>query len=289
MNNRLLHTPEGVRDIYNGEFQRKQELNRNLFSHLQRYGYAPIQTPTFEFFDIFSRDVGTTPSAELYKFFDRDGNTLVLRPDFTPSIARAASKYFDVENDTVRLCYTGNVFRNNLSLQGRLKECTQLGAELFGDSSPDSDAEVIAMVVEALKLAGLKEFQISLGHAEIFRSLLLAADFDEDEEEKIRSLIFNHNSFGVEEFLTRNGVDGDLRKLFSLILKMYTSPEDFLFAVQLAEGFPKIKRRGAVYLLRTGAHQRIQLLHRHHFFCLHLRQRRACGEGRPVRQAHGLL
>ena len=57
------------------------------------------------FFDVFGREVGTTPSRELYKFFDRDGNTLVLRPDFTPSIARAASMYFMEETMPIRLCY----------------------------------------------------------------------------------------------------------------------------------------------------------------------------------------
>ena len=96
---------------------------------LKGYGYHPIQTPTFEFFDIFGKEIGTTPSKELYKFFDREGNTLVLRPDMTPSIARAAAKYFMDEDMPIRLCYMGNTFINNSSYQGRLKESTQLGAE----------------------------------------------------------------------------------------------------------------------------------------------------------------
>ncbi len=241
MNNRLLHTPEGVRDIYNGEFRRKQAMTEKLFTHIRSYGYAPIQTPVFEFFDIFSREVGTTPSTELYKFFDRDGHTLVLRPDFTPSIARAASKYFEIEKESLRLCYEGSVFRNNLSLQGRLKESAQLGVEYFGESSVDSDAEILTMAVESLKLSGLKEFQISLGHAGIFRSLIEAAGFDEEEEEEIRNLIFNHNTFGVEEFLTGKQIEGKLRELFTLILKMYTTPGDFGVAVELAGDYPKLK------------------------------------------------
>ncbi|MEI3338899.1 MAG: ATP phosphoribosyltransferase regulatory subunit [Eubacterium sp.] len=89
MRNQLLHTPEGVRDIYNDECERKIILEDKLLEVLKSYGYHPIQTPTFEFFDIFGKEIGTTPSKDLYKFFDREGNTLVLRPDMTPSIAGA--------------------------------------------------------------------------------------------------------------------------------------------------------------------------------------------------------
>ena len=81
MYQQILHTPEGVRDIYNSECRRKNRVQELLHGVLHSYGYEDIQTPTFEFFDVFSREVGTVPSRELYKFFDREGNTLVLRPD----------------------------------------------------------------------------------------------------------------------------------------------------------------------------------------------------------------
>ena len=97
MERKLLHTPEGVRDIYNRECAQKLILQENLHHLLKKYGYHMIETPTFEFFDIFSREIGTTPSKDLYKFFDREGNTLVLRPDITPSIARCAAKYYGDE------------------------------------------------------------------------------------------------------------------------------------------------------------------------------------------------
>ena len=68
-----LHTPEGVRDIYNAEYEKKVILENKLCQILKNYGYHAIQTPTFEFFDIFSKEIGTTPSNELYKFFDTYG------------------------------------------------------------------------------------------------------------------------------------------------------------------------------------------------------------------------
>ena len=145
---RIFHTPEGVRDIYSQECSRKQKLQEKLHRVFHQYGFEDIETPTFEYFEVFSKEVGTIPSRELYKFFDREGNTLVLRPDFTPSVSRACATYFNPEKEVVSLCYTGNTFINNSSFRGRLKETTQMGVERMGDDSPEADAEILAMTVD---------------------------------------------------------------------------------------------------------------------------------------------
>ena len=240
MKKKLLHTPEGVRDIYNEEYEKKLILQDNLHQMLRQYGYYPIQTPTFEFFDIFGREIGTTPSKDLYKFFDREGNTLVLRPDITPSIARCAAKYFGEEDMPIRLCYMGNTFINNSSYQGRLKESTQLGAELLGDPSVDADAEILSMVVACLKTAGLRDFQISVGHAGFFGGLMEAAGLLEEQEEELRELISNKNFFGVEEFVDTLSLDADLKELFKMLGTFYTGPDELSGAKRCAKAYPRI-------------------------------------------------
>ncbi|MFR7475351.1 ATP phosphoribosyltransferase regulatory subunit [Frisingicoccus sp.] len=213
MKERRIHTPEGVRDIYNGECARKNHLSERMKDVLKSYGYRDIQTPTFEFFDIFNQDKGSLPSNQMYKFFDREGNTLVLRPDITPSIARAVSKYFSEENFSMRFSYTGNVFINNSSLQGRMKESTQMGAELIGDDSIDADAEMIALAIHLLLAAGLTEFQIDVGHVGFFKGLIEEAGMDEEKTQELRELIENKNFFGVEA-MTDNPALIRLPKLF---------------------------------------------------------------------------
>lgn len=185
---RVIHTPEGVRDIYGQECARKRVLQKKLHKVFVSYGYEDIETPTFEFFDVFSREIGTIPSKDLYKFFDQEGNTLVLRPDFTPSVARAASKYFleGEENKVIRLCYQGNTFLNSSGYQGRLREVTEMGVEMMGDASPDSDAEILAMMIDLLKTAGLKDFQVSVGQVDFFKSLLEEAGMSEEAVEELR-------------------------------------------------------------------------------------------------------
>lgn len=238
--NQLLHTPEGMRDIYNGACEKKLYLEDKLHGILRAYGCRPIQTPSIEFFDIFGKEIGTTKSRDLYKFFDREGNTLVLRPDITPSIARSAAKYYMEEELPVRLCYKGNTFINSGSLQGRLKECTQLGAELIGVHTMDADAEILSMIVECFLAAGLKDFQISVGHVDILQGMMDAAGFDEDEEEYVRDLIMNNNFFGVEEFTDSRQMEPQLKKLFSVIGKLYPSAEDFQEIKQAAQAYEKV-------------------------------------------------
>lgn len=237
---KILHTPEGVRDIYNAEYEKKVILEQELCRILKNYGYHAIQTPTFEFFDIFGKEIGTTPSNELYKFFDREGNTLVLRPDMTPSIARAVAKYFMDEDMPIRLSYIGNTFINNSSYQGRLKESTQLGAELIGDGTVQADAEILAMVVESLQVAGLKDFQIGVGHANYFQGLLEAACIGEEDAENLKSLIMNKNFFGVEEYADKLNLADDLKALFSLLGNLDASVDELKAAKELAIPYPLV-------------------------------------------------
>ncbi|MBQ7945059.1 MAG: ATP phosphoribosyltransferase regulatory subunit [Lachnospiraceae bacterium] len=241
MGKRLVHTPEGVRDIYGAEYANKLNIQNLFHEKLRSYGYQDIQTPTFEFFDVFSREIGTTASKELYKFFDKEGNTLVLRPDFTPSIARSAAKYFMDETIPLRFCYLGNNFINTDNLQGKLKETTQMGAELIGDSSPEADAEMISMLVEALLNTGLKEFQVSIGQAEYFKGLCAQAGLDTDTELALRELISNRNYFGAEEFLAgRNISDEDIKALLS-VTELFGSYEILDEALKFARNERSVK------------------------------------------------
>lgn len=203
---KFVHTPEGVRDIYGMECARKLQLQKEIHENFMRFGYEAIETPTFEFFDVFGREIGTTPSKELYKFFDKEGNTLVLRPDFTPSIGRCAAKYFMEQSLPVRLSYQGNTFTNTSSLQGKLKEATQMGVELIGDAGLMADAEMVHLAVTSLKASGLKEFQVSIGEIGFFKGICEEAMLDEETELELREFISSKNYFGAEELLLNNQI-----------------------------------------------------------------------------------
>ncbi len=275
MNQNLLHTPEGVRDIYGEEYAKKLKLEKMIHKKLKSFGYQDIQTPSFEFFDVFSREIGTTPSKELYKFFDKEGNTLVLRPDFTPSMARCAAKYFMEETFPIRFCYLGNTFTNISSLQGKLCEVTQMGAELIGDGSVEADAEMIAMLIECLKSAGLERFQVTVGEADYFRGLCEAAGLSKETELELRENVSGKNIFAVEDLLKEQHIEEEYREAFLKITELFGAAEVLEKAEALvsnARSLRAVERLKQVYeLLRIyGAEQYISfdfgMLSKYHYY-----------------------
>lgn len=226
----LLHTPEGVRDIYGEECARKVRVQEAMHHVLRLYGFNDIQTPMFEYFDIFSEQRGTVVAKDMYRFFDREGYMLALRPDITPSIARCVSKYYKEEQLPIRFCYAGNTFINNTSYQGKLKETTQVGAELINDDTSDADAEMIALTIECLLACGIRELQIEVGHADFFNGIVEEGNFTETEKEELRNLIMQKNMFGVEQMVEDKKIEGKLKELFLKLPEMFGNLENLSYA-----------------------------------------------------------
>lgn len=217
MNKVLLHTPDGVRDIYGSECSDRLIVRDRIHEKMKLYGYEDIETPTFEFFDVFAQEINAGDARELYKFFDKDGNTMVLRPDFTPSIARCASKVMLESPMPVRVVYQGSTFLNTSSLQGKLKETGNIGVELFKDDSVYADAEMIALLIESLLSSGLKDFQVSIGDAEYYKGICEEAGIDAETEVMIREQIVQKNYFAAENILVERNIP---EKYKNLIVKV---------------------------------------------------------------------
>ncbi len=205
--NQLIHTPAGVRDIFGDEYKRKDKLMSNISDIFSTYGYQYIQTPSIEFYPVFDKDKGTMHESRLFRMIDGDGHTLVLRPDFTPSIARAVSSYFAEETLPIRLCYKGNVFLNNAKYRGRLNESTEMGVELINNDSVEADAELIAMSVDIMKSAGIRDFQISIGNVAYFNAIAEESGMSEEDMSYIRHLLGTRNQFGAIEYIEKLNID----------------------------------------------------------------------------------
>ncbi len=213
----LLHTPDGVRDIYGSECSDRKLILNKIHEKMKSFGFQDIETPSFEFFDVFAEEINTSDTKELYKFFDKEGNTLVLRPDFTPSIARCASKVMLENGNPIRVCYDGSTFLNTSNLQGKLKENLNIGVELMNDATVYADAEMIALLIESLKCTGLSDFQISVGDADYYKGICEEAGISPDTEEEIREQIIGKNYFAAENIMTTKQVP---EKYKNLIVKV---------------------------------------------------------------------
>ena len=235
--------------------------------------------------------MGTIPSRDLYKFFDREGNTLVLRPDFTPSVSRACATYFNPEKEVVSLCYTGNTFINNSSFRGRLKETTQMGVERMGDDSPEADAEILAMTVECLLTAGLTEFQVSVGQVDYYKAIFAQTGMSQEEEEELRELISQKNYFGVEELVKSKKMDKSLAKVLSQLPQMFGSAEVLEKAKALTDNPQALKavaRLEEIYeLLKVYGYEKyitfdFAMLSKYHYYTGIIFQAYTYGTGEPL-------
>ncbi len=212
-----IYTPDGVQDILFDECYAKKEMESRIRKTFRSYGYYEIETPTVEFFDVFSSEIESFPQEAMVKFFDQKGRILVLRPDITVPVARiTATKNRDLQLP-IKYSYIGNVFRFNEVGGGRQNEFTQVGAELLGDSSSESDAEIIAVAINTLKAVGLENFQIDIGQVEFFNGLAEEAGFSHSDLERISKLIDKKDYVGVEEIANGYHLSNELREL---ILKL---------------------------------------------------------------------
>ena len=156
--------PPGALDLTGEAVRRRRALQRATMGALEQAGYEELIPPTFEYEDTFVRAGGPEVAERLVRFPDRDGRILALRYDFTASLARVAATTFSDAGRTLRLCYSGKVFRQEPERGGRPREMLQVGAELLGQGDLAADIEIVRLTLTLLAAAGLKDFQINLGH-----------------------------------------------------------------------------------------------------------------------------
>lgn len=154
-----LQSVRGTYDVY-GETKRKMKKVIATGSEVvEKYGFEEIETPIFEFTEVFSRNLGETSDVvtkEMYCFQDRGGESLTLRPEGTAGVVRSFVSEGMQQNLPVKLYYGGPMFRYERPQKGRQRQFTQFGCELLGVENPQADIEVIAMAYEFVEKLGLE-------------------------------------------------------------------------------------------------------------------------------------
>jgi ATP phosphoribosyltransferase regulatory subunit len=193
--------PFGVADYFWEEALQRQELVANLLENFRRWGYGDVIPPAFEYAASLSAQASASLQAEMYRFLDRDGSTLALRPEFTTPVARLVGVRLHDWPMPQRFCYAGSVFRYVDPQAGRQREFWQAGVELFGAASPDADAEVLALTARALDVAGLRDYRIVLGQMRYFGGLLTALELTPPQAEALRWAIERKSEPALADFL----------------------------------------------------------------------------------------
>ncbi len=214
-NEKVTHTPKGLSDVLWDECDLKFRLEGIARETFAGYGYKMVQTPTFEYFDVYH--TATPNKAEsMFKFFDGNGRMLALRPDFTTSIARLAATKTLTEQLPFRLSYCGSTFRNDDAFsQARQREFSQAGIELIGSADPSADAEVIRVVIETLLACGMKNFQIDIGQVGYFMEIAKQANLTIEQADTLRSLINDKDFVAIDLFLETLEIPDSLKAIFA--------------------------------------------------------------------------
>lgn len=160
-----LTAPRGTYDILPAQSVRWQALEAIVDASCARFGYGEIRTPIFESTDVFVRTIGEGTDIvdkEMYTFDDRAGRSLTLRPELTAPVVRAVLEHNLLQSLPLKLYYRGPFFRYERPQKGRYRQAHQFGVECFGVAAPQVDAEVIALALEVLSRAGIRELTTEL-------------------------------------------------------------------------------------------------------------------------------
>ncbi len=236
MRNNKLHTPVGVRDLLFDECAVKTELSERIRTVFCRFGYYQVESPTFEYIEVFSDEkLGSTKPVQMYKFFDRDGSTLALRSDMTPPIARIAATSFNQSSYPLRFSYFGNVFKYNENYHGKLREFAQAGVELLGVNSVDADGEVLAVAVNSLLSTGITDFKITIGDVAFFKGILEETGLPEEVCKELQEKIGERDFVGAENIVTSHEMPENISRLFIELPKLVGALHVLAYAKRLTK------------------------------------------------------
>jgi ATP phosphoribosyltransferase regulatory subunit len=181
--------PEGIEELLPAEASRLEALRRRLLDLYATWGYAQVMPPFIEYLESLLVGSGSDLDLETFKLTDQlTGRLMGVRADMTQQVARIDAHRLQHEAPT-RLCYLGTVLRARPDGPGGSRSPLQVGAELYGHAGIESDAEVVALMIETLETCGIRDVHLDLGHVGIFRGLTAAAGLDELREAELFEML----------------------------------------------------------------------------------------------------
>jgi histidyl-tRNA synthetase len=180
-----FQTVRGTRDLLPNDARRLRRTINKAAETAEIYGYKEVITPILECYDLFDAKSGEEIRARMFLFEDLGGRQIVLRPEFTASIARLVTASLSKAPKPLRIFSVGTVYRYDEPQQGRYREFWQSNFELMGSNKPEADAEIILLTNRLLKKIGLREYTFKLGHVGILRGIMSQNNISEQTQNLI--------------------------------------------------------------------------------------------------------
>ena len=196
-----------------------------VLAELRRWGYRFVVTPSVEALEVLARGLEPDQQRRLFKITDADGSLLALTAEKTVSVARLAAGKLRSAPLPLRLCYAAPVLSNEAGRFAHRREAYQVGAELIGASGAAADAEVIALAVRCLDAAGLRRYQVDVGHAEFFQGILEGVALTGEARTQVKRTLAARDFVALEKLLEATPLRGAEHELVLQFPALRGGPE----------------------------------------------------------------
>jgi len=241
--------PEGIEEILPPAAGRLERLRRELLDLYESWGYEFIVPPLIEFLDSLLTGAGDDLELQTFKLTDQlSGRMMGVRADMTPQAARIDAHLLKRQGP-VRLCYMGTVLRTRADGFGGSRSPYQAGVELYGHRGHESDLEVLTLMLETLRAAGIDEAHLDLGHVAVFRALVRQAGLSAERERVLFEALQRKALPEIHQHLAEWALPAPCREGFQALAALNGGPETLDDAeIRLAASSAEV--RAALTVLR---------------------------------------
>lgn len=198
-----LQIPQGTEGIYLEEAYRHRKITKHMENIFAEWGYLPVETPVFDFFDTYSHLIDKTRAEQTYRLIDREGELLMLRSDITLFLAKQMSLALEEQDLPVRVFYADTILRYESHEDISSNEFFQSGCELIGKPGREGDMEILLLLLNIFRGIGLSEVKIHLGSRSLLDSL--CTDFTKEQIRKLKSGIDTRSSDSIKQLFLEKG------------------------------------------------------------------------------------
>jgi histidyl-tRNA synthetase len=186
-----IQTVKGFRDFYPEDCARRNFIFATWRRVARRYGFVEYEGPVLEYTDLFRKKSGDEITSQLFCFRDKADRELSMRPEVTPSLARLAAARQRDYKKPLKWFQIGSCFRYEEPQEGRTREFIQFNADILGDASPGTDAELVALAIDTMLEFGVstEDFAIRLSNREIWTTFLTDKNIPADQTSPFLQII----------------------------------------------------------------------------------------------------
>ena len=217
--------PAGVEEILPPRAWQLDALRRRLLDLYWSWGYDLMFPPFIEYLESLLTGTANDLELQTFKVMDQmSGRLMGIRADMTPQAARIDAHVLQRESP-VRLCYLGSVLRARPEGVSTSRSPLQVGAEIFGHEGAASDTEVVALMLETLKAAGLQGVTLDLGHVGVYRQIVAQAELAQETERELFEILRRKAVPEFHEALAQSDLEPSVRERLSALIELHGGAE----------------------------------------------------------------